>query len=100
MSHPTVGTDLQHPMTFHDLPDPGVNPVGHMTILQGKKRGAGLGKQGELFVTNVFSMVQAVLPVHHRAILSLSWMQYEKLKVGLLSYTQLAESAEFQVKKG
>uniref|UniRef100_A0A7N5ZT17 NRDE-2, necessary for RNA interference, domain containing n=1 Tax=Anabas testudineus TaxID=64144 RepID=A0A7N5ZT17_ANATE len=77
----TQGTDLQRPMTSYDLPDLGVNAVGHMTTLQGTKKWAGLGKHGERFVTNVFNMVQAVLPVHHRAVLSLSWMQYEKLKV-------------------
>lgn len=84
MSHPTVGTDLQHPLTSHDLPDLGVNAVGHMTTLQGTKKWAGLGKHGERFVTTVFNMVQAVLPVHHRAVLSLCWMQYEKLKVGII----------------
>lgn len=42
----------------------------------------GLGKQGERFITNLFHMVQPELPSQHRAVLSLSWMQYEKLKVG------------------
>lgn len=41
----------------------------------------GLGKLGERFLTNVLKMVQPVLPVQQRAALSLSWMQYEKLKV-------------------
>lgn len=78
-----IGNELRHPLTSHDLPEPGVNSVGHMTTLQGTRKCVGLGKQGERFVTNVISMVQAVLPVHHRAALSLSWMQYEKLKVGV-----------------
>ncbi|XP_071327446.1 nuclear exosome regulator NRDE2 [Trachinotus anak] len=77
----TQGNELQHPLTSHNLPDPGVNSVGHMTTLQGTRKWVGLGKQGERFVTNVFNMVQPVLPPHHRAVLSLSWMQYEKLKV-------------------
>ncbi|XP_070776652.1 nuclear exosome regulator NRDE2 [Enoplosus armatus] len=77
----TQGNDLRRPLTSHNLPDAGVNSVGHMTTLQGTRKWAGLGKQGELFVTNVFNMVQRVLPAYHRAILSLSWMQYEKLKV-------------------
>ncbi|XP_028995868.1 nuclear exosome regulator NRDE2 [Betta splendens] len=77
----TQGTDLQHPLTSHDLPDLGINAVGHMTTLQGTKKLAGLGKHGERFVTNVFNMVQAFLPTHHRAVLSLCWMQYEKVKV-------------------
>ncbi|KAL7381030.1 hypothetical protein ABVT39_027522 [Epinephelus coioides] len=77
----TQGNELRHPLTSHDLPESGVNSVGHMTTLQGTRKCVGLGKQGERFVTNVISMVQAVLPVHHRAALSLSWMQYEKLKV-------------------
>ncbi|XP_068194958.1 nuclear exosome regulator NRDE2 isoform X2 [Antennarius striatus] len=77
----TQGNDLQHPLTSQDLPDLGVHPVGHTTPLQGKRKWAGLGKQGETFVTNLFRMVQPELPAHHRAVLALSWMQYEKLKV-------------------
>uniref|UniRef100_A0A3P8RQF7 NRDE-2, necessary for RNA interference, domain containing n=1 Tax=Amphiprion percula TaxID=161767 RepID=A0A3P8RQF7_AMPPE len=77
----TQGKELQHPLTCYDLPDPGVNSVGHMTTLQGPRKWMGLGKQGEKFVTNVFSMVRPVLPPHHRAFLSLSWVQYEKVKV-------------------
>ncbi|KAF3701472.1 Protein NRDE2 -like protein [Channa argus] len=77
----TQDADLQHPLTSHYLPELGVNALGHMTTLQGTRKWAGLGKQGEKFVTNVFNMVKAVLPAHHRAVLSLSWMQYEKLKV-------------------
>ncbi|XP_035529629.1 nuclear exosome regulator NRDE2 [Morone saxatilis] len=77
----TQGNEPQRPLTSHDLPDPGVNSVGHMTTLQGTRKWVGLGKQGAMFVTNVFNMVRPVLPAHHRAALSLSWMQYEKLKV-------------------
>ncbi|KAM7376652.1 hypothetical protein PAMP_006374 [Pampus punctatissimus] len=77
----TQGDDLKRPLTCHDLPGLGINAVGHMTTLQGARKWAGLGKHGERFVTNVFNMVQPVLPAHHRAVLSLSWMQYEKLKV-------------------
>uniref|UniRef100_UPI0037E6FD03 nuclear exosome regulator NRDE2 n=1 Tax=Semicossyphus pulcher TaxID=241346 RepID=UPI0037E6FD03 len=77
----TQGNELSRPLTSHNLPDPGVNSVGHMTTLLGTRKWVGLGKQGERFVTNVFSMIQPILPAHHRAALSLSWMQYEKLKV-------------------
>lgn len=77
-----LGYDLQRPLTSYDLPDPGVNSVGHMTTLQGTRKWMGLGKQGEKFLTSVFSMVQPVLPPHHRTLLSLSWIQYEKVKVG------------------
>ncbi|XP_045919322.1 nuclear exosome regulator NRDE2 [Micropterus dolomieu] len=77
----TQGNELQRPLTSYDLPDPGVNSVGHMTNLQGTRKWVGLGKQGETFVTNVFNMIQPVLPARHRAILSLSWTQYQKLKV-------------------
>ncbi|XP_008300151.1 protein NRDE2 homolog [Stegastes partitus] len=77
----TQGNKLRHPLTCFDLPDPGVNSVGHMTTLQGTRKWVGLGKQGEKFVTSVFSMVQPVLPPDHRAFLSLSWIQYEKVKV-------------------
>ncbi|XP_054652067.1 nuclear exosome regulator NRDE2 isoform X2 [Dunckerocampus dactyliophorus] len=77
----TQGNDPRRPLTFHSLPSHGVNSVGHMTTLQGTRKCAGLGKQGEKFVTNMFNMLQPVLPVQHRAVLSLSRMQYEKLKV-------------------
>ncbi|XP_070834915.1 nuclear exosome regulator NRDE2 [Chaetodon trifascialis] len=77
----TQGHQLQRPLTSHDLHDSGVNSVGLMTTLQGPRKLVGLGKQGETFVTHVFSMVQPVLPAQHRAILSLSWMRYEKLKI-------------------
>lgn len=78
-----LGNELQRPLTSYDLPHPGVNSVGHMTTLQGTRKWVGLGKQGETFVTNVFNMIQPVLPARHRAILSLSWTQYQKLKVGI-----------------
>lgn len=75
------GNDQQRPLTSHDLTDSGVSSLGHMTTLQITRRRVGLGKQGEKFLTSVFSMVRPVLPPHHRAVLCLSWMQYEKLKV-------------------
>ncbi|XP_073323174.1 nuclear exosome regulator NRDE2 isoform X2 [Pagrus major] len=81
LSFLTQGHDLRRPLTSHDLPDLGVNSVGHMTTLQGTRNLAGLGKQGETFVTNVLNMLQPVLPAPHRATLSLSWIQYEKFKV-------------------
>ncbi|KAM4724554.1 nuclear exosome regulator NRDE2 [Anableps anableps] len=77
----TQGTELQHPLTSFNLPETGMNSVGHMTTLQGTRKWLGLGKQGEKFLTNVFSMLQPVLPPPHRAVLSLSWILYEKLKV-------------------
>ncbi|KAM4626041.1 nuclear exosome regulator NRDE2 [Polymixia lowei] len=77
----TQGNDPQRPLTTYDLPNPGVNSMGHMTTLQGTRKWAGLGKQGEGFLTNVFHMLHPLLPTHHRAVLSLSWMRYEKLKV-------------------
>lgn len=80
ISHP--GTEPQRPLTSHDLPEPGVDSVGHMTSLQGARKSPGLGKPGELFLTHVLSMVLPVLPAQQRAALSLSWMQYQKLKVG------------------
>ncbi|XP_063765463.1 nuclear exosome regulator NRDE2 isoform X2 [Eleginops maclovinus] len=77
----TQGNELRRPLTSYDLPDPGVNSIGHMTTLQGTRKWVGLGKLGERFVTNVLKMVQTVLPAQLQAALSLSWMQYEKLKV-------------------
>lgn len=76
-----LGNEPQHPLTCQDLPDLGVNSVGLMTTLQGARKWVGLGKQGETFLANMLSMVQPVLPNNHRAILSLSLMQYKKLKV-------------------
>lgn len=52
-----------------------------MTTLQGNRKWIGLGKQGEKFVSNILRMVQPVLLVESQAILALSWMRYEKLKV-------------------
>ncbi|XP_061552993.1 nuclear exosome regulator NRDE2 isoform X1 [Phycodurus eques] len=75
------GRDSRHALTSHCLPSLGVNSVGHMTTLQGARKWAGLGKQGERFVNAMFSMLQPILPSQHRTVLSLSRMQYEKLKV-------------------
>ncbi|KAK5617501.1 hypothetical protein CRENBAI_005187 [Crenichthys baileyi] len=79
----TQGTELHRPLTSFNLPvlETGINSVGHMTTLQGTRKWSGLGKQGERFLTNVFSMLQPVLPPPHRAVLSLSWILNEKLKV-------------------
>ncbi|RVE56981.1 hypothetical protein OJAV_G00211710 [Oryzias javanicus] len=77
----TQGNEPQRPLTSYDVSDPGVNSVGHMTTLQGMRKWVGLGKQGERFLTNILSMLQPVLPPHHRASLTLSLVQYEKLKV-------------------
>nr|XP_015831138.2 nuclear exosome regulator NRDE2 isoform X3 [Nothobranchius furzeri] len=77
----TQGNDLQRPLTSYELPDLGMNSVGHMTTLQGVRKWTGLGKQGEKFLTNVFGIIQPVLPPHRRGFLSLSWIRYEKLKV-------------------
>ncbi|XP_007575926.1 protein NRDE2 homolog isoform X1 [Poecilia formosa] len=77
----TQGASLQRPLTSFNPLETGINPVGHMTTLQGTRKWLGLGKQGEKFLTNVFSMLQPFLPPPHRAVLSLSWMLYEKLKV-------------------
>lgn len=76
-----LGDDLARPLTFHELSPSGVNSVGHMSTLQGAPTWIGLGKQGEKFVNNVFAMIQPLLPVHQRALLSLSRIQYEKIKV-------------------
>ncbi|KAL0969699.1 hypothetical protein UPYG_G00231080 [Umbra pygmaea] len=76
--------DLHHqdcPLTSYDLPVPSVSPVGHMTFLYGARKGAGLCKQGEEFLDNMFQMVLPLLSTQERAVLSLHWIQYEKLKV-------------------
>ncbi|KAG7224661.1 hypothetical protein INR49_011414 [Caranx melampygus] len=82
---------LLHFLSFLGLPvdpvlsaapcQPGLLLENLSLLIQGDQEVGGTGKQGERFVTNVLTMVQPVLPPHHRAILSLSWMQYEKLKV-------------------
>ncbi|TWW72359.1 nuclear exosome regulator NRDE2 isoform X1 [Takifugu flavidus] len=77
----THGVDPQRPLTYQDLPDTGVNPVGLMTTLQGNRKWVGLGKQGEKFVANLLKMVQPVLRVDSQTNLALSRMRYEKLKV-------------------
>ncbi|CAB1335387.1 unnamed protein product [Coregonus sp. 'balchen'] len=84
--------DVHHPdspLTSYDLPVPGVSPVGHMTSLQGARRGAGLCKQGEEFLDNVFQMVLPLFSAQERAVLSLHWIQYEKLKILPLMHLSL-----------
>uniref|UniRef100_A0A8C4ZMM6 NRDE-2, necessary for RNA interference, domain containing n=1 Tax=Gadus morhua TaxID=8049 RepID=A0A8C4ZMM6_GADMO len=65
----------------YDLQNTGVHTVGHMTTLQGSRKWAGLGKQGEEFLTNAFHLLLPQLAPPHRAALSLCWIRYEKLKV-------------------
>ncbi|KAM9708280.1 LOW QUALITY PROTEIN: nuclear exosome regulator NRDE2 [Menidia menidia] len=77
----TQDFESQHPLTSSYLPEPGSNSVGHMTTLQGGRKWAGLGKQGEKFLSNVLSVIQPLLPPAHRSCLALSLIQYEKLKV-------------------
>ncbi|KAM9786719.1 nuclear exosome regulator NRDE2 [Syngnathus typhle] len=77
----TQGSDARRPLTSRNLSSLGVNPVGHMTTLQGTRKWVGLGKQGEKFVNLMLATLQPVLPSEQRAVLSLSRMQYEKLKV-------------------
>ncbi|XP_041928788.1 nuclear exosome regulator NRDE2 isoform X1 [Alosa sapidissima] len=59
----------------------GVSPVGHMTVLGTPHKQAGLCKPGEEFVQNVLQQVAPLLPAEDRAVLHLSWLQYERLKV-------------------
>uniref|UniRef100_A0A3B4BJ74 Uncharacterized protein n=1 Tax=Periophthalmus magnuspinnatus TaxID=409849 RepID=A0A3B4BJ74_9GOBI len=73
--------NFARPLTFPELLHTGMNSVGQMTTLQGTPKGIGLGKQGGKFLNNVIAMIQPLLPTHHRAILSLSQIQNEKLKV-------------------
>ncbi|KAJ7991114.1 hypothetical protein DPEC_G00293900 [Dallia pectoralis] len=73
--------DQDSPLTSYDLPVRGVSTLGHMTSLQGTRQRAGLCKQGEEFLDNMFQMILPLLPAPERTILSLHWIQYEKLKV-------------------
>ncbi|XP_033844155.2 nuclear exosome regulator NRDE2 [Periophthalmus magnuspinnatus] len=77
----TQNDNFARPLTFPELLHTGMNSVGQMTTLQGTPKGIGLGKQGGKFLNNVIAMIQPLLPTHHRAILSLSQIQNEKLKV-------------------
>ncbi|XP_077587294.1 nuclear exosome regulator NRDE2 [Stigmatopora nigra] len=76
----TQGIDSRRGLTLNNLPS-GTSSLGHMTTLQGTRKLTGLGKQGEKFVNAMFQMLQPVLSSQQRAILSLSRMWYEKLKV-------------------
>ena len=82
MSPPHPGNDPQRPLSGYDLQSTGVHSVGHMSTLQGSRKWAGLGKQGEEFLTNAFHLLLPQLATPHRAALSLCWIRYEKLKVG------------------
>lgn len=77
----TKNGNLTRPLTFAEFLHSGTNSVGQMTTLQGTPKYIGLGKQGERFLNNVFAVIQPVLPVQCRAILSLCRIQYGKLKV-------------------
>ncbi|CAL8291641.1 unnamed protein product [Gadus morhua 'NCC'] len=77
----TQGNEPQRPLSGYDLQNTGVHTVGHMTTLQGSRKWAGLGKQGEEFLTNAFHLLLPQLAPPHRAALSLCWIRYEKLKV-------------------
>lgn len=59
----------------------GVSPVGYTTVLGEPRKQAGLCKPGEEFVQNILHQVAPLLPAEDRAVLHLSWLQYEKLKV-------------------
>ena len=76
-----VVPQAQPPLTAYHLPAPLFSPVGHMTTLQGARKWADLGKEGEEFLTNVFQMLLPLFPSKQRAVLYLCWLQYEKLKV-------------------
>ncbi|XP_020774937.2 nuclear exosome regulator NRDE2 isoform X1 [Boleophthalmus pectinirostris] len=77
----TQNDNFARPLTFPELLHTGMNSVGQMTTLQGMPKCIGLGKQGGKFLNNIIAMIQPLLPTHHRAILFLSQIQNEKLKV-------------------
>ncbi|MBN3294897.1 NRDE2 protein, partial [Amia calva] len=71
----------ERPLTSVHLNHVGVSPIGHMTTLDGAKKYSGLCKQGEEFVQNVFEQMMPLFAPEEKSLLSLYWLQYEKLKV-------------------
>ncbi|XP_061109952.1 nuclear exosome regulator NRDE2 [Conger conger] len=75
------GPDAERPLTSSLLRHTGVGPVGHMTPLGSARRQTGLCKEGEEFVQLVLQQVTPLCSSREKALLSLYWIQYEKLKV-------------------
>ncbi|KAJ8341255.1 hypothetical protein SKAU_G00335460 [Synaphobranchus kaupii] len=75
------GPDAERLLTSGQLRDAGVSPVGHMTTLGGARRQTGLCKPGEEFVHHVLQQISPLCSQQEKALLSLYWIQYEKLKV-------------------
>uniref|UniRef100_A0AAY4B1D1 Protein NRDE2 homolog n=1 Tax=Denticeps clupeoides TaxID=299321 RepID=A0AAY4B1D1_9TELE len=75
------GHDPNWPLTSCHLTPSGVSPLGHMIVLGGSQKQAGLCKAGEEFVQNTLAQLLPLLPVEDRSTVSLCWLRYEKLKV-------------------
>ncbi|KAG7466228.1 hypothetical protein MATL_G00162580 [Megalops atlanticus] len=75
------GLETDRPLTSAHLQYTGVSPVGHMTTLRSARKQMGLCKQGEEFVHHVLQQISPLCSTQEKSLLSLYWMQYEKLKV-------------------
>ncbi|XP_064179184.1 nuclear exosome regulator NRDE2 isoform X2 [Anguilla rostrata] len=75
------GPGAERLLTAGHLHGAGVSPVGHMTTLDGARRQTGLCKEGEEFVHLVLQQISPLCSPQEKALLSLYWIQYEKLKV-------------------
>lgn len=75
------GPDPERPLTCYDLPMAGICAVGHMTFLGNCRRQAGLCKAGEEFLQNVLQQTLPLVSAKDQAVITLCWLQYEKLKV-------------------
>ncbi|KAJ8411767.1 hypothetical protein AAFF_G00154050 [Aldrovandia affinis] len=75
------GLNTGRPLTSGQLQHAGVSPVGHMTTLHAARRQTGLCKQGEEFVHLVLQQILPLCSTQEKSLLSLYWIQYEKLKV-------------------
>nr|XP_015205763.1 PREDICTED: protein NRDE2 homolog [Lepisosteus oculatus] len=75
------GLEWERPLTSLYPEHAGISSVGHMTTLRSAKKPIGLCKQGEEFVQNVFQQLLPLCSSEEKSLLTLYWIQYEKLKV-------------------
>ncbi|XP_058847690.1 nuclear exosome regulator NRDE2-like isoform X1 [Acipenser ruthenus] len=80
------GLATERPLTSLDLQCSGVSCIGHMATLHSVKKQIGHCKDGEEFIQNVFHQALPLFSKEEKSLLSLYWLQYEKLKV--LHYLQ------------
>ncbi|MGH0161600.1 UNVERIFIED_CONTAM: hypothetical protein FKN15_078503 [Acipenser sinensis] len=86
------GLVTERPLTSLDLQCSGVSCIGHMATLHSVKKQIGHCKDGEEFIQNVFHQALPLFSKEEKSLLSLYWLQYEKLKVNVYPLGPLRET--------